>query len=58
MINDTNRPSTIPLAEMTAAARRALFSAAAPKITMPDRPADRSRNGQRNPRSTSHRALR
>lgn len=49
--NDTNRP-------LTHAERLARYSAAAPAITMPDRPADRSRNGQRTPRSIKHKGMR
>jgi hypothetical protein len=43
---------------LTHAARLALFSAATPTITMPDRPTDRSRNGLRIPRSVPRRAIR
>jgi hypothetical protein len=43
---------------MTHAERLARFSAAAPTITMPNRPTDRSRNGQRTGRSVKHRAIR
>ena len=54
-MTNTNRPDT---ATMTAAERRAFFMQATATITMPDRPADRSRNGTRIPRSVSHRAIR
>ena len=43
---------------MTHAERLARFAAATTTITMPDRPADRSRNGQRTPRSVKHKGLR
>lgn len=49
-INDTT-------AAMIAATARRLADANAP-IIMPDRPADRSRNGRRIPRSVKHRANR
>jgi hypothetical protein len=49
--NDTNRP-------MTTAERIARFSAATPTITPNTRPADRSRNGLRTPRSVKHKGLR
>lgn len=55
MTNTTDRPN---LSTMTPFERQAYFSAATPKITMPDRPTDRSRNGQRTPRSVKHRAHR
>ena len=40
------------------AARLARFAAATPTITFPDRPADRSRNGQRTPGSVRHKGMR
>lgn len=43
---------------MTHAERLARFAAATPSITMNARPADRSRNGQRTPRSVKHKGLR
>lgn len=49
---------TATAAPMTAADRIARFSAATPTITPNTRPADRSRNGRRTPRSVSHRAFR
>ena len=55
MTNTTNRPDT---ATMTPSERRAFFSAASPTIVMPDRPTDRSRNGQRAPRSVPRRSIR
>lgn len=41
---------------LTAALRRR--NEDTPIFIMPDRPADRSRNGRRNPRSAKHRGLR
>ena len=55
MTTNTNTPN---FATMTRAERDAYFSNATPKITMPDRPTDRSRNGQRIPRSVKHRSIR
>lgn len=54
-MTNTNRPE---LSNMTPAERRAFFSAAREEIVPNDRPADRSRNGTRIPRSVSHRAIR
>lgn len=54
----TNNTRTPDLSTMTPSERRAFFSAAAPTIVMPDRPTDRSRNGQRAPRSVPRRAIR
>ena len=53
--NDPTAPAARP---MTAAERIARFSAATPAIIPNPTPADRSRNGRRNPRSVSHRAFR
>lgn len=54
MTNTTNRP----LSDMTPFERQAIFSQATPKIVMPDRPTDRSRNNLRTPRSVKRRAIR
>lgn len=51
MTNNTNAP-------LSHADRLALYSNATATINMPDRPADRSRNGMRTPRSVKHRAIR
>lgn len=50
--------TSTPLSKMTPFERQALFSQATPTITMPDRPTDRSRNGQRVPRSPKRRIIR
>lgn len=50
-----NDKATAPL---THAERLARFSIATPTINFNNRPADRSRNGQRTPRSVSHRSFR
>ena len=50
----TNRDSR----PMTHAERLARFSIATPTINWNDAPADRSRNGQRSPRSVSHKGMR
>lgn len=42
----------------TAADTHARRWGSTPTIIMPDRPADRSRNGQRTPRSVKHKGLR
>lgn len=49
--NNTNRP-------LSHSERLARYSNAAPAITMNDRPADRTRNGQRAPRSVKHKGMR
>jgi hypothetical protein len=43
---------------MTHAERLAKFSLARAEVIMPDRPADRSRNGQRIPGSVKHKGMR